>query len=218
MTQRASLLLKGSLLHILLTGIDGAGKSTAGRGLVDAIIAHGGDAVLLTTFSGRRTMTSWWDALGWSPNIHWQDRVETVIRVVNAIINETRRRRPDCVVIIDRGLVCQLALREARGLPRGVVLPLFQRLLRAPDVIAFFNLPTDQALARVRARATDVETLTSLSALETGYRNLPEYVNFTPINASQPTEDIVRDLLTITGRYRKPTLLKEMPALSRSAY
>lgn len=104
------------------------------------------------------------------------------------------------MIIFDRGLVCQLALREARGIPSGFFLRWLQRLLPAPDVTVYFDLPVDEALAPVNARGTDVETLAGLKALDAGYRHLPKYADFTRINAHQPTADIVLDLLALMSQ------------------
>ena len=142
-------------------------------------------------------MTGWWEELGWTPGTCWQDRIETIVRGINAVLNEVRVRRFGGVIIFDRGLVCQLALRQARGLPPGFFLQWLQRFLPAPDVIVYFSLPAEEALRRVNARGTDVETLAGLSALDAGYRHLPEYENFTHLDADQPTADIVLDLLAL---------------------
>lgn len=192
-------LWKGLPLRILVIGIDGSGKSTAARELVDAIIARGGSAMLLRNPAGRRTMSGWWSALRWEPGPRLQDLLETVARVHNILLNELRLRRFDGVVVLDRGLECQLALREVRGLPRGVVVPWLQRVLPAPDVVAHFDLPIGVALARVEARATDLETPAGLSALAEGYRRLPDYASFTLIDADRAPLEIVDDLLAIIG-------------------
>ncbi|WP_049828795.1 hypothetical protein, partial [Arthrobacter sp. RIT-PI-e] len=164
----------------------------------NAIHDQGHEAMMLKTAGGRKTTTGWWEALGWAPSTRWQDRIETIVRGFNAVLNEVRVRGFEGVIILDRGLVCQLALRRARGLPSGFVLRWLQHLLPAPEVIVYFDLSVDEALARVNARGTDVETLAGLSALNAGYRELPEYAGFTLIDADRPTADIVLDLLALT--------------------
>lgn len=159
---------------------------------------------MLKTPAGRRTMAGWWAALGWAPGPRLQDVLETGARVFNALLNELRLRRFDGVVVLDRGLACQLALRGARGLPRGILLPWLQRVLPAPDVVAHFELPVDVALRRVAARGTDVETRSGLAALESGYRNLPEYASFTLIDADRSADAIVQDLLALTRWEAQP--------------
>ncbi|MHA7189000.1 AAA family ATPase [Arthrobacter sp. MDT2-16] len=182
-------------LRIVLTGIDGSGKSTAARDLTRTIEARGGSAILLRNPAGRRTMAAWWAALGRTPGPRVQDALETVTRVVNVLVNEVRLRGFDGVVVLDRGLECQLALREARGLPRGVVVPWLQRVLPAADVVAHFELPVDVALERIRRRATDDESPAVLASLAAGYRRLPAYGSFTLVDASADREAVMRFLL-----------------------
>lgn len=153
-------------------------------------------------------MNGWWAALGWTPGPRVLDCLETVTRVINVLVNEARLRRFAGVAVLDRGLECQLALREARGLPRGAFLPRLHQFLPAPDVVAHFQLPADVALARVRARATDIESLEDLTALDAGYRSLPEYSTFTLIDADRPTEEVLRDLLVLAG-WNEPSVCSE---------
>ncbi len=149
-------------------------------------------------------MAGWWALLGWAPGAQVQDVLETIARMVNALLNEVRLLGFDGVVVIDRGIECQLALREARDLPRGFLLPWLRRRLPAPDVVAHFDLPVPVALARVRARGTDVETMSGLAALRSGYRSLPEYQVFTRIDAERPIYAVVQELLDLTGLGRDP--------------
>ncbi len=183
-----------------MTGIDGSGKSTAARGLVDAIIQRGGHAVLLRNPSGRRTMTGWWSRLGHSPGPRLQDSLETVVRVWNVLLNQLRAARVDGVVVMDRGLECQLAVREAAGVPQGRLLPWLQRTLPAADVVVHFDLPVDVALERVRRRATDSETRSGLADLQSAYRRLSTYPAFHILRADRPPEDVLADLITLAGR------------------
>lgn len=108
---------------IVLTGIDGSGKSTAARALVDAAGADGENALLLSNHAGRRSMAVLGERLG----IRWPrrlaDAVETTLRVANVLVSHARASRFDGLVVMDRHLHCQLALRAANGLRRGGLLP-----------------------------------------------------------------------------------------------
>ena len=142
-------------------------------------------------------MAGWWRALHWVPGPRLQDLLETVARIWSVLLTELRLRRFDGVAILDRGLACQLALRGARGLPRGILLPWLQRVLPTPDVVVYFEVPVPTALARVDARGTDVETAEDLAALDAGYRQLPDFPTFTLVDADRPADDVAADLLRL---------------------
>jgi dTMP kinase len=115
-------LAEGGHVLIVLTGIGGSGKSTAARALVDAAGADGGNALLLSNHAGRRSMAVLGERLG----IRWPrrlaDAVETTLRVANVLVSHARASRFDGLVVMDRHLHCQLALRAANGLRRGGLL------------------------------------------------------------------------------------------------
>lgn len=144
-------------------------------------------------------MTGWWSRLGHSPGPRLQDSLETSVRVWNVLLNQLRAARVDGVVVMDRGLECQLAVREAMGFPRGRFLPWLQRTLPAADVVVHFDLPVDVALERVRRRGTDSETRAGLADLQSAYRRLPEYPAFHPLRADRPPEDVLADLIALAG-------------------
>ncbi|MDQ0735960.1 thymidylate kinase [Arthrobacter agilis] len=187
-------------MRILLTGIDGAGKSTAAHDLALAIHARGGTALVLKNPAGRRTMAGWWDAVGWTPGPRLQDFLETTTRVVRVLLNEVQLSRFDGVAILDRGLDCQLALREARGLPRGVIIPWLQRAMPAPDVVAHFELPAEIAVERVNRRGTDRETPSGLDSLQQAYRRLETYPASYIVQAADSREAITAELLALAAR------------------
>ena len=109
---------------IVLTGIDGSGKSTAARDLVSSVRAGGSKALLLGNHAGRRSMSVLGERLG----VRWPhrlaDAVETALRVYNVLVSHAKASRFDGLVVMDRHLHCQVALRTAKGLPRGRFLPL----------------------------------------------------------------------------------------------
>ena len=160
---------------IVLTGIDGSGKSTAAHALVSAARAEGKNALLLNNHAGRRSMSVLGERLG----IRWPrrlaDAVETTLRVVNVLVSHAKASRFDGLVVMDRHLYCQLALRTAKGLPRGRLLPWLLSRLPAPDAVVHLDVEPALAHRRIMARGTDAETLADLVALRDAYRSMPEY-------------------------------------------
>lgn len=181
---------------MVLSGIDGAGKTTAGRVLSQRLAAPGQPVVFALNSSGRRVMSRW--SGGWKihPSLSLLDAFETGIRSINVLISQLRARARSGMVIMDRYLYCQLALRRARGLPRGRYLPLLIRALSTPDIVFYFAIHPALAHARITSRAADNETLEHLEAFDEAYRQLAEFPSFVVINATQPTEQIVEDMLT----------------------
>jgi dTMP kinase len=176
---------------IVLTGIDGSGKSTAARALVSAARAEGRNALLLSNHAGRRSMSLLAQRLG----IQWPHRLadtaETTLRVVNVLISHAKANRFDGLVVMDRHLHCQLALRTAKGLPRGRLLPWLLSVLPVPDAVVHLDVEPVLAYQRILARGTDAETLSDLVALRGAYRSMPEYAGFFQLDADCPPADVV---------------------------
>jgi dTMP kinase len=175
---------------IVLTGIDGSGKSTAARALVSAAHAEGRNALLLSNHAGRRSMSMFAQRLG----IQWPHRLadaaETTLRVANVLVSHAKARRFNGLVVMDRHLHCQLALRTAKGLPRGRLLPWLLSVLPTPDAVVHLDVEPALAHERILARGTDNETLADLVALRDAYRAMPEYPGFIELDADGPPGDV----------------------------
>ncbi|MFC4396676.1 thymidylate kinase [Arthrobacter sedimenti] len=179
---------------IVLTGIDGSGKSTAARSLVASVRARGGRALLVSNHAGRRVMSLAAGRLGVRLPARLADAVETVLRVGNVLLSHLRATRFDGLVVMDRHLHCQLALRRAKGLPRGRFLPWLLARLPQPDAILHLDLDHAEAHRRISARGTDSETLDDLAAFNRGYRELPEYAAFLRIDASRTAVEVAAEM------------------------
>jgi dTMP kinase len=181
-------------LLIVLTGIDGSGKTTAARATVDAARASGQDSLLLRNYAGRQWMTVMSAKYGIRIPSWLADAAETAVRTANVLISHVRAHRFPGLAVMDRHLYCQLALREARGLPRGRFLPLLLRMLPEPDLIIQFVVDPEQAHRRIMLRGTDAETVEELSAFSAGYRALPEYSKFVELPAGGTPDEVLSAL------------------------
>ncbi|WLQ08661.1 thymidylate kinase [Arthrobacter oryzae] len=179
---------------IVLTGIDGAGKTTAARAAVEAARLAGGNALLLRNHAGRRNLSQWSERSGIPLSPRLADALETVIRTVNVLVSHARARSFSGLVVMDRHLYCQLALRSVRGLPHGRFLPWLLKRLPAPDLVIHFDVAPEQALERILLRGTDSETLEELTALSEGYRALPEFPGFVRIDAGGGQDEVLAAL------------------------
>ena len=178
---------------IVLTGIDGSGKTTAARALVDAARRSGKGALFLGNYAGRRQMSLISARLGVHLTPRLADFLETGIRTFNVLNSHRRAQHFPGLVVMDRDLHCQLALRRMYGLPRGRVLPFLIRTLPQPDLLVYLDIDPGEAHARVLARGTDSERLEDLESLRDAYRSLPEFPGFASIPAGgQPAEVLAR--------------------------
>ena len=171
---------------VVLTGIDGSGKSTAARALMHSVRARGGKALLLNNHAGRRTMSVITARLGLRLPRRAADAVETLFRVCNVLVSHARAARYDGLVLMDRHLHCQLALRSAKGLPRGRFLPWLLRTLPRPAAVVHFEVDPAEAHRRIAARGTDAESLADLAAFRDAYAALPQFEDFVKMDASVP--------------------------------
>ena len=184
---------------IVLTGIDGSGKTTAARALVDAARRSGKGALFLGNYAGRRQMSLIGARLGVHLPPRLADVLETAVRTFNVLNSHRRAHRFPGLVVMDRDLHCQLALRRMHGVPRGRVLPFLIRALPRPDLLVYLDIDPREAHARVLARGTDSERLEDLESLRDAYRSLPDFPGFTSIPADgQPAEVLARLEAAIT--------------------
>lgn len=179
---------------IVLAGIDGAGKSTAGRLLGRRLTSAGYPAVLARNPCGRSTLAAWSRRLGITVPAGLLDAVETGIRCANVLVSQLRAATFPGIVIMDRHLYCQLALKRVKGLDHGRMLPWLLRILPHPDVVFYLEVPAETALARIMERATDTEDLESLRTFDRAYRVLEDFDSFVRIDAGTFSGQIVEDL------------------------
>ncbi|WP_432396512.1 AAA family ATPase [Pseudarthrobacter sp. L19] len=179
---------------IVLTGIDGAGKSTAGRLLARRLASAGHPAVLARNPCGRSTLAAWSRRLGITVPAGVLDAVETGIRCVNVLISQLRAATFPGIVVMDRYLYCQLALKRVKGRGDGRLLPWLLRLLPRPDVVFYLEVTPGTALARIDLRATDTEDLEGLETFDAAYRALDDFESFVRIDAATSSGQIVEDL------------------------
>jgi dTMP kinase len=188
---------------VVLVGIDGAGKTTAAHALA-RLLEPSTPTLVLANHSGRRTMTAWTGTLGLTVPPRVLDLAEFVIRSVNVVANQLRARRFDGVVIMDRHLSCQQALRAARGLGRSRILSALGRMLPS-DATVFLDVSPEEAHRRITARGTDAENLEHLRTYREGYLALPEQASFHRIAADAPLLAVLDDLEEVLSRLPRVT-------------
>jgi dTMP kinase len=150
--------------------------------------------MLLRNHAGRRNMSQWSSRLGLRLGPRVADVLESWIRTANVLISHARARGFAGLVVMDRHLYCQLALRSVRRLPPGRLVPWLVRVLPQPDLVVHFEIDPEQAHERVVLRGTDSETLDDLRALRRGYGAIPQFPEFTRIDAGRAPTDVLAAL------------------------
>lgn len=176
---------------IVLTGIDGSGKTTAAEATVAAARQAGMSALFLRNYAGRRRMSLLGARLGVQLPARAADFMQTAVRTFNVLNSHRRARNFRGLVVMDRHLHCQLALRGMHGRPRGRFLPWLVRTLPQPDLVIYLDIEPQEAHARILARGTDSERLEDLVSLREAYRSLPEFSGFTHIAAGASPDEIL---------------------------
>ncbi|SCE64538.1 thymidylate kinase [Micromonospora matsumotoense] len=193
---------------VAVVGVDGAGKSTQAKGLAGRLSLAGAPATYLENAGGRPFWNRLARAVGRRDGVHLFGRrgypvLEAAVRWVALARAVAVTRLTGGVGVMDRWTWCQYVIMRARG-DRGV------RLVRAayalfprPDLICFLAISPELAQRRVLDRGIDTEELAHLTALDAGYRALPEFGGFTMIDGSaDPTTvaaDLDRAVATVTG-------------------
>ncbi|MFE4194728.1 thymidylate kinase [Paenarthrobacter sp. NPDC056912] len=179
---------------IVLTGIDGSGKTTAARALVDSARAGGRNALLLSNHAARKRLSLLSERFGWDLPPRFADFIETIVRLATVLFSHARAQNFDGLVVMDRHLHCQLALRQASGLDRGRLIPWLLEKLPAADVMVHFAVDPRVAHERVMARGTDKESLADLQAFRAAYRSLPEFGDFVVVDANGTPDEVLAEL------------------------
>lgn len=187
---------------IVVLGIDGAGKTTAAAASQEML--PGTPVLVLGNYSGRKSISALAQRFALPMPAAVADVLETSVRVYNVLLNHWRAARFDGVVIMDRHLYCQLALRKARGIRRHRALAALLGILPRPDAVVFFDIPAQQALQRITLRGEDQETLEDLGKFRQGYAGLPGFPAFIRIDASGSPESNAYQLRDIIAQVAAP--------------
>ncbi|MFF0905479.1 UNVERIFIED_CONTAM: dTMP kinase [Kocuria sp. CPCC 205316] len=179
---------------VVLLGIDGAGKTTTAEALADVGRESGRSAIVLRNRSGRRWLARVSARCGLELPVRWADRFETVVRTANVAVSQVRAIHQEGLVIIDRHLVCQLVLRQGRGLPPGRVLPWLAARSIRPYAVVVLDVSAQIAQQRILRRGEDHESLDYLQTARTAYLELARTRGWRVVDATATTDALVAQI------------------------
>ncbi|HEV7899671.1 MAG TPA: thymidylate kinase [Planosporangium sp.] len=192
---------------IALVGIDGAGKTTHAKLLVEWLASCGVAATYYANPGGRLMLGRLARRLGRADAVDLLGRrgfvvVEALVRWLAIARGLLRSRVSGRVAVMDRYSYCQYAMMRVRD-DRG------ERLVRAlysvfprPQAVCFLAVTPARAHHRVKERGTDSEELSYLIAADAAYRSLPEAASFAVIDADGPPEEVQAALRAVVGGAR----------------
>ncbi|WP_069742987.1 hypothetical protein [Streptomyces sp. EN23] len=200
----------GRAALVVVEGIDGSGKSTLGRSLVEAarVAGHSADWYPNKNLSpvrdtldaiarerghtDRAAMLGRDEAQFLAAVLKWRDMIDLADDLA----------RPGHLMVIDRYYYTHLALAAVSGTANAARLRRLYGRLPAPDVTFLLDLAPELALERVRARNTDTNSLRFLARFHEAYRGLEEYRTgvFTVLDASRTPAEVLDDALTHLAR------------------
>lgn len=185
---------------VVLLGIDGAGKTTTAKALVEVLRHSGTSAQLLRNPAGRRWMSRVGDCFGTALTPAWANRLESVVRCFNVLVAHVRASGFPGTTVMDRHIACQLVLRSVRGLPRGVLLQWLLARLPRPDATILIDVPAEVAHARILARGEDNESLSYLRSAREAYLEMALAGGWHIIDGSGTPQQVAgKTLRAVTG-------------------
>lgn len=199
---------------IALVGVDGAGKTTQARLLVDDLAASGVRVARFHNPAGRRSMGRLAARTGRRTPVELLGRrgrltVEVSVRAWRIAIAILTSRLMRQAAVMDRYACCQIALARARDDPGAGLVERAMRRFAHADLVCFLAVEPTIAHARVLARGEDREDLAELVALDAAYRALPDFASFALIDAGRGPGDVRAEIRAV--------LAERLPALAPGA-
>jgi dTMP kinase len=181
---------------VVVEGIDGSGKSTLVRGLVEALEARGIDPVATKEPTdgphGRRirALAAAGERLPAEEELALfeKDRAAHTVELVRPALEAGRW------VVQDRGFHSTAAYQGARGLDRAWILRRSRALAPEPDVLLWLDLPVEAALARVDGRGGRDAFESRLEAVSAYFASMPGAIR---LDASLSAGALVRAALSV---------------------
>ncbi|NUT32921.1 MAG: deoxynucleoside kinase [Hamadaea sp.] len=184
---------------IAVVGVDGSGKTSQARRLAARLAASGVPARYFENAGGRPTIARFAQRFGRPDGIALLGRggyltFEATVRFLALTRALLWSRVTGEVAVMDRFAYCQYAMMRARGHRGERAVRTLYAVFGRPDLTCFFDVSPAQAQQRVEQRGRDSEELDYLAALDAAYRSLPEYREWTIVDAAGSEDEVETEL------------------------
>ncbi len=189
-------------LFIAIEGIDGAGKTTVAKAVVDSLEKKYSYPVLLTSEPTKKKIGLLLRQYLKNPHAKREvdallfaaDRVEHYFEEIEPFVNNGG------IVISDRYVYSSYAYQSSQGLPLEWLIEI-NKFAPPADLVFLLDVPIDIALERIkkekRQYSEKFESSQMLMKVQRVYNSMKENPNVKVLDANQPVEKIVKQILDI---------------------
>jgi dTMP kinase len=188
---------------IAIEGIDGSGKTTIARHLVNFLKRKGYDAVLFREPSDSeygRILRETKKRLNPEEELELflLDREEDVRR------NITPALKAGKIVVMDRYYLSNIAYQSARGIDAGKIKELNEKIAPKPDLVILLDVKPETGIERVRKRGklSPFEDLEYLKKVRESYLELADDRTII-VDAEKPVEEVIKEVERIILSFLK---------------
>ena len=190
-------------VFICVEGIDGSGKTTHARRLVENLRRKGFDAVYTTEptsgeigkfirtriLQSRERVPSIIEAL-----LFAVDRIEHVENVIKPALQEGK------IVVSDRYIYSSLAYQGATGLNLRWIEEI-NRFAISPDLAIYIDIPAEVVFERLRRDKSVMENFQTQCKVREVYLKLVEDGKLVLISGNRPTSEVEKDIFATVLRF-----------------
>jgi dTMP kinase len=186
-------------IFICVEGLDGSGKTTQAKRLVNNLRLRGFDAVYTTeptkgevgrlirrfVLNREKRVPATLEALSFAA-----DRIDHVENEIMPFLKQ------DKVVVCDRYVHSSLAYQGATGLNLGWIEHINQFALK-PNLSLLIDAPTDVVVKRLKKKKTVMETAQNLKKVREIYMNLAQKQHLTIVDGDKSINEVAKSILDI---------------------
>ncbi len=187
--------IKKNGVFFTIEGIDGSGKTTQSKDLVDSLIKNGFNAVYtmepskgqIGTFIKEKIILNKKVSPEVEALLFAADRFEHINSEILPLLREGK------IVVSDRYVYASIAYQGAQGIDLEWIESLNYFTIE-PDLAIYIDIPPSVGISRKKGKKSVFENLESLSKVRKIYQDLVDKGNLISINGMKNREEIGKDL------------------------